>query len=82
MRRRRHEQHRHRRRHHTERPGYDIVNTPFGQRAVRLGHGWREATKWMLWRAAAWLIGIAVAIVLGLLILRTVTHELISHFIP
>ncbi len=56
----RHRAHRRRRR----RPplGWDIVRTPFGQRAVPLGRGWREGAKWALLRTAGWLVWLACLI--------------------
>jgi hypothetical protein len=55
---------RHRRRRRPAR-GWDIVRTPFGQRVVPIGRGWREGTKWALLRTLWWLsclIGLAAAV--------------------
>ena len=39
-----------------ERPGFDVVRTPFGERFVERGAGFREAAKWAFVR----LLGYAV----------------------
>jgi len=38
------------------RAGYDLVRTPFGERAVPRGQGWREASKWWLFRMLGWAV--------------------------
>lgn len=68
-----HPRHRRRRRPHPP-LGYDIVRTPFGQRAVPLGAGWREAAKWALWRTLVLLLTTAAALLIAWSVISSVLH--------
>jgi hypothetical protein len=48
--------------------GWDVVRTPFGERFVPRGEGWREAAKWSAFRLAAAAAGIALLLALLILI--------------